>query len=108
MNLAAMNPGKGVVMKIALVLLLFWGPLLTAMQAQAGTQGGTQTTLAELRRLVFIADDLHDKTQVTLSGDPTSPNKSDACFCSCRDQQWSCTYTECKLQEKKCGEVDKH
>lgn len=91
-------------MKHVLGWVVFLFLMISGSAVLASSKHCTNTTLDELRRLVFINDDLHDKTQVTLSGDPESQDKSEVCFCSCRDHQWSCTYTECKLQDKECGE----
>lgn len=60
-----------------------------------------QVPLRHLDQLAAISYDLDlDETKVIMIFDEKNAEKT--CFCSCRDNLWSCTLVECSYHNKEC------
>jgi hypothetical protein len=60
------------------------------------------TTLGEIRRLVGISQDLNDHTAVLIKDNSKMAFDNKNCNCTCRDDTWACTDTNCSLHGDTC------
>ncbi len=60
------------------------------------------TTLGEIRRLVGISQDLNDHTAVLIKDNSKTAFDNKNCNCTCRDDNWACTDTNCNLHGDTC------
>jgi hypothetical protein len=63
----------------------------------------TVTTLGEIRTLVDISQDLEDTAPVLIGENSRHAFDNKNCNCTCRDDQWACTDTNCNLQGHACA-----
>ena len=93
---------------LSLIAMLLLTIVFTAAPSEAGKGSAVLTQLAHIKLLADLSQDLEDATVLI------QPNKRDdslSCVCGCRCDTpeqglWSCTTTECGMQNQKCESRD--
>jgi len=84
--------------------MLLLSIIFIATPSEAGKESGSYTQLAHLKLLADISQDLDDDATALIQINKRDDSLS--CVCVCRDDAWSCTTTECGMQNKKCENRD--
>lgn len=89
---------------LSLMTMLFLSILFVVTASEAGKGSFTTTQLGHLKLLADISQDLDDEATVLVQINKRDDAQS--CICVCRDDAWSCTTTECGMQNQKCENRD--